>query len=307
MNRIAIGVVVYNPEDKFRLNRALQSFITQKIKIYVYDNSTNGFSIELPEEVTYITENQNKGIAHALNKIMSYAENDGYNWVITMDQDSILPTNTVSVYKEYLDMKDVAIICPQVVDKRRKYMKVSSNTGYEYVDFCITSASCTSVKYWKKLGGFDEWLFIDLVDNEYCKRVICSGYKILRINSIILNQEFGNIIPKKKYIQSFWCKIADILHNPNFGKLSYKKIVSPMRVYYTNRNIIYVNKKLKRYGNTAYENYHCKGYLGFILFFNVPSILRAQKKIEVIKAIVRGTKDGNKAKVNEWFATIQNR
>lgn len=305
MNKIAMGVVLYNPDDKKRLQEAMQSFSKQDIKIYVYDNSTIDINVQMPSEVTYITENKNAGIAHALNVIMSNAEKDGYEWVITMDQDSILPVNSVSIYQKYLNVRDVAIICPQVIDKRRKYMHLSTNRGVEYIDFCITSASCTSIKIWKELGGFDEWLFIDLVDNEYCKRVISSGYKILRINSLILNQEFGKITPKNKYVQAFWYKIADVLHNQNFGKLSYKKNVSAMRVYYTNRNIIYVNRKLKKYGRTAYENYHCKGYLGFCLFFNLPSVLRAKRKIDVIKAIIRGTKDGSRAKVNEWIAPIK--
>ena len=35
---------------------------------------------------------------------------------------------------------------------------------------------------WEQIGKFDEWLFIDLVDNEFCKRLIVSGYTILRLN-----------------------------------------------------------------------------------------------------------------------------
>jgi GT2 family glycosyltransferase len=90
-------------------------------------------------------------------------------------------------------------------------MEIKKEPAEEYVDFCITSASCTNLNAWKNVGGFDEWLFIDLVDNDFCKRIIVSGYKILRINSLVLDQEFGKIIPKNEKVQSFWNNFATLL------------------------------------------------------------------------------------------------
>ena len=75
-----------------------------------------------------------------------------------------------------------------------------------------------------------------------------------------------------------------------------------MRVYYTNRNIIYVNKKMKNYGSTAYSNYNCKGYMGFLISFCLPSLLRAQEKRKVLMAIINGMRDGYKKKVDLWVS-----
>jgi GT2 family glycosyltransferase len=234
---------------------------------------------------------------------MEQAEEDGYSWVLTMDQDSVLPDGMVEDFIKYTGTNEnVGIICPQVIDKRRAYMQVDKSEEIKYLDMCITSASCTSISAWKVVGKFDEWLFIDLVDNEFCKRLIASGYKILQVNKWVLDQEFGKIIPKSKRKQRFWIEVSRIFHNENIAKLSYKKYVNPLRVYYTNRNIIYVNKKLRKYGMVAYENYNCKEYIGFWVCFNIPSILRAQSKIEVVKAIIRGVKDGTEVCVDEWVA-----
>lgn len=75
-----------------------------------------------------------------------------------------------------------------------------------------------------------------------------------------------------------------------------------MRVYYTCRNIIYVNRKMAKYGRTAYANYNCKGYPGFIISFVLPSILRADDKVKVCKAAWSGTVDGHNKKVAPWIA-----
>lgn len=301
MNSIAAGIVFYNPDDVKRLNDSLRSILNQFSKVYIFDNSIK--QVEYPSfgpNVTYITEHKNLGIAYALNRMMERAEQDGYQWLVTMDQDSILPDEMIEAYEAHIHDADVAIICPQVIDKRRAYMTVKTEPAEEFVEECITSGSCTSIEAWKKLGKFDEWLFVDLVDNEFCRRVIVSGYKILQLNSFVLNQEFGKIIPKSEKTVRFWINVANLLHNKNFAKFSYKKFVSPARVYYTNRNIIYVNRKLADYGPVAYQNYNCKGYLGFWISFNAPSLLRAQDKKAVLKAIFNGRREGLAKKVEKW-------
>ena len=298
MDKIVAGVVLFNPGA--RTQNCLSSLKGQVERIYVFDNSVNKIKIQLPDNIVYLSEGENKGIAYALNKIMERAKIDGYRWVLTMDQDSILPDGMIKDFSRYLNRSKIGIVCPQVIDKRRKYMDIKYGDGEEYVKKCITSSSCTSIDIWEKIGKFDEWLFVDLVDDEFCKRMIISGYKILKLNKWVLDQEFGKIEPKSERVQKFWIKISKVLHNQNFAKFSYRKTVSPMRVYFTCRNIIYVNHKMKKYGKTAYKNYNCKGYLGFVICFILPSILRADKKMDVVKAVWNGTRDGCKKKVDAW-------
>lgn len=298
-NEIAVGIVLYQP-DMTRLKQCIVNLEKQVDKIYVFDNSEKKINLT-DEQIVYMTEGENRGISYALNRIIEKAQIDGFEWVVTMDQDSIIPDGMIDGFKKCITSHSgLGIICPQVIDKRRVYSVAEKNKEEVYIDFCITSASCTSVEAWKKCGKFDEWLFIDLVDNEFCKRIRLSGYKILRLNEWVLDQEFGKIIPKSERKQKFWLAVSKLLHNQNFAKFSYKKFVSPLRVYYTNRNIIYANKKMKKYGRVGYENYNCKGYFGFIISFMIPSILRAQNKIAVIKATFDGIVDGAKSNPEQW-------
>lgn len=305
MSKIAVGIVLYNPDIQ-RFKHSIEKILEQVKKVYIFDNSSVELNMKFNNNVTYICNKHNYGIAYALNKIMEMAKNDGYSWVVTMDQDSIIPDNIIDEYLFNIkkDSNNIGIICPQVIDKRRTYMKIKRDPSKEYIKECITSASCTSVKAWEAIGGFDEWLFIDLVDNEFCSRMIASGFKILRLNNFVLDQEFGNIIPKSEKIQKFWISISKLLKNENFAKFSYKKIVSPMRVYYTNRNIIYVNRKMKLYGKVGYSNYNCKGYIGFLISFAIPSLLRAQDKRKVLYSIFKGMYDGLNKKISPWELKI---
>lgn len=296
-NSIVAGIVVFHP-NMARLEECLEAVQSFVEKIYIYSNSED---FSLPREmdkIVVIGEGRNMGIGHALNEIFSAADADGYDWVVTLDQDSIMPVGIISDYEQHLS-EEIGILCPQVIDKRREYMNTSSKEGITELEDTITSASCTSIAAWKTIGKFDEWLFIDLVDNEFCKRLVVNNFKILRLNRWILDQEFGNIESKSKLVTKFWLTVGRLLHSTNVAKLSYKKHVDLQRVYYTNRNIIYVNRKLSKYGPVGYQNYHCQSYLGFIFCFMLPSILRSDSFFGATNATVRGIKDGLQAKVTE--------
>lgn len=301
--RIAAGIIVYNPNDMDRFEECLRSITTQFEKVYVFNNSTSPVDYHFPESISVLSENKNTGIAHAMNQIFKRAMEDCYEWVVTFDQDSIIPEGILNGYQEIIQTKKkerLGIVCPQALDIRRKYESIKKSPESEYVEKCITSASCTSISAWRNIGGFDEWLFIDLVDNEFCKRLRIADYKILRLNSFVLNQEFGVIKEKPEKIASFWIKISKITGIKNIAKLSYVKVVNPLRVYYTNRNIIYINRKLKKYGRVCYESFYCKNYFGFIFSYIIPSILRSGNKLETTRCTIKGIKEGLSKNVREW-------
>ena len=168
---IAAGIVLYNPEKK-RLERNINQLKKQFKDIYIFDNSDTS-NDNYKEVATYLSEKRNCGIAYALNRIMEQAKKDGYKWLLTMDQDSIIQDGMVHGFEKSIKTHtDIGIVCPQVIDKRRSYLNIAYTDSEEYVDFCITSASCTSIEAWEKCGKFDEWMFIDLVDNDFCKRIV---------------------------------------------------------------------------------------------------------------------------------------
>ena len=114
---IAAGIVLFNPGDMERFDKCISSVIAQVEKLYIFDNSTHLIEYKFPENITYISEHENKGIAYALNRIMAQASQDGYSWLVTMDQDSILPIGIIDAYSSAIDThKDLGIICPQVID-----------------------------------------------------------------------------------------------------------------------------------------------------------------------------------------------
>lgn len=302
------GIILYNPDiELVKRNISVLEKMVPKIILYDntdYENKQNIENVFENDNIIYISEGKNLGIAYALNKIMEKAKELNSKWCFSFDQDSKIPENIYGEYSKYFNEDNVGILCSQVIDYRRKFMKLDeSKESIKEMKKCITSASCTRVDVWEKVGKYDDILFIDLVDNDFSKRVFYEGYKIYRVNSVILEQKFGDIEYKDTKIARFWLKLSEKLNNINIAKLSYKKNVSPLRIYYTNRNLIYLNEKHKEHGGIGYESYNCKSYMEFFVFYNLFSILRGKEKIKIFKAIFNGRKDGKdlvlKLKKNE--------
>ncbi len=226
---IAAGIVTYNPDiEQLRLNYL--QYIKNVDRLYVYDNgSDNYLAIEdlfYKEEKAFLIEGrENRGIAYGLNAIMYNAQREGISWVLTMDQDSICQTDILTKLTPYCN-DNIGIVHPYTIEKEGTKKYVQKEERIEYIDFCITSASLTNVEAWNNAGGYDEWMFIDIVDFDFCAKLRELGYEIIQVNDAFLLQEVG----KLKEINI--CKRHIYVRNH-----------SAKRKYYFVRNILYCHYK----------------------------------------------------------------
>ena len=105
------GVVVwYNPADDVLNN--INSYITEIEKLYIIDNSKDNHNNLLADykyqnKCEYISLHKNLGLAYALNVGCKKAIKDSFDYVLTMDQDSIFVKITLfekQRLKKYLMM-----------------------------------------------------------------------------------------------------------------------------------------------------------------------------------------------------------
>ena len=228
----AAGIVTFNP-DLQRLKENIESLVKNELlgKIFIVDNASENIN-ELKEllntfpTVTLIGNGQNYGIAYALNVICQQAQQSGFDWLMTLDQDSVLQPNILQEYAKHTADVGVGIICPRIEDRNMGRQYATTDHGWEKIDQCITSGNLVNLTAWKEIGGFDEKLFIDGVDFDFCIRMRKAGYGILRSNNVYLLQEVG-----KGRSKSLFGKTFSIMNHG--GK----------RLYYIIRNYLYLGKK----------------------------------------------------------------
>lgn len=294
MNHISAGIVLYNPEIK-RLKKNIDAISQQVDIVYCFNNGSKNLNeiqklISNYSNVTLIDGKENLGISVALNRMAETAETAGSKWLLSLDQDSVCPDDMIQEFTPYQKMEEVGIICPFFVDKRRPQRQIPTEP-YSEVDDTITSGALMNLDIYKKLGGSDEYLFIGLVDDEYCYRLRLNHYKIIQINTVLMDHELGKVTTSKH--ANFYRKLGKTFHSHFFEKLTYQRAVSPMRVYYSTRNMLYCRKKYKGHQNRLWSMKH-------IVYNAASNIIRGQEKGKIVLAVIRGFKDARRKNVKPY-------
>lgn len=264
MKLIAV-VVTYYPNQGMSKN--ILKYIDYVDKLIIWDNTEqvdqNKYLLKLPEnddKIVRLGTGKNEGIAYALNRAFEWAISNGYEYILTMDQDSYW--EDFSYYKSAIERKEknhVAIYAP-LIKSGGKILRCNNR------DFVITSGSIYNLSLFQLVGLFREDFFIDEVDNEYCIRVAIKGYRILILDDCYLSQVFGS--PQNK---SFLDR--------------YTGFYSPMRTYYQIRNRMWV---WREYSRMLSYRYLLRTLLYQVLRRSLIIIIYEHNKRSKLYAIVKG-------------------
>ena len=262
MNLAAV-VILYNPD--ISLTKNINSYLgTVKCLIALDNSKTNSAKILLPksDKIIYQSDGKNKGISYRLNQALKICIETGFEYLLTMDQDSSFDEIDLNVYlSRVLDYKNSKIGMFGInLDQHDK-------NDYDNEMF-ITSGSILNVEHAIEIGGFDENLFIDEVDNEFCLRLISKGYFTKRFGNISMNHQFGTtrkvLTPSLKYKD--------------------RVIYSPLRNYYNTRNYFYVN-------SIYTHDYKQKRDRLIMLKYRIKNSLLYENTLKTIYYVVRGYLD----------------
>lgn len=272
--KIIFGVVVvlYDPQNVHFNN--IKSYYPLFDHIVVVDNSKESHINELNE---FIKPNENKfvykhypeniGLSRALNEGVECLANYGCDWVITMDADSYFISDLTSVYRKEIEQfieQNVAVLAPVHIFDRSKN---SEFKGTREIEWSMTSGCAFNISIFKKLDGFNQSLFVDGLDIEYCYRASKNGYKIVKCGEALLQHYPG---------ETRQFKIA----GHSILKYGY---ASPWRYYLQSKAIIFI---FLRYKKPKELLRYLSKWVKVIFLFN--------NKIQYFKEISRGTIEGVK-------------
>lgn len=232
-SKICGGVVLFNPTREVLEN--IGSYIMQVDRLFVVDNSTNvnvSFHNDLNQfrNIEILRSGGNRGIAAALNELAVKAIKCKYNFLLTMDQDSRVPDKMIhsliaTTESNGLDLNTIGIISPYQYDDSHPEPPQSPT---EDTLFVITSGNLLNLQAYQKTGPFNEDLFIDRVDHDYCLRLHLNGFSVVRINTILMDHQLGSIT-----------------RHHLFGRVQYVSNHSPVRRYYLVRNGLFIARKYR--------------------------------------------------------------
>jgi len=222
---------------------------------------------------------RNLGIAAALNVGLKFAREQGLQWIATFDQDSQVTPGMVGemtrALTSYPQPERIAIVTPCHVDRHlgftvRDRDNEAAGEGWRVIRSTMTSGNLLNVRIATAVGGFDDSLFIDYVDHDFCLRLRRHGYRILEATRATLLHSLGAMERRL-----FLFKRVTVTNH------------GVVRHYYRARNRLIVWRRYKRY-----EPFWVIRDMRRFLFETVYVVLYEREVGAKLPMILRGLRDG---------------
>lgn len=199
---ISAIVVTYHPDIALLEN--LRRLLNQVPTVIVVDNGSDGASAETVEAagkldgIQLIRNGSNLGIATALNVGIRHALRSNPQWIAVFDQDSSISdrffAELLRAYDACPPSEKIGMIVPGqwAADAASKAQPHHlAEPLFSFVPAAITSGSLIKAEIFTTVGFYDDALFIDYVDADFCLRLQKHGFKILSATSVVLGHELG--------------------------------------------------------------------------------------------------------------------
>jgi len=244
MNEPLVVVVTYNCDDSSALTTgALTGSGSDAV---IIDNGSEPESVAMVRRCCEeglchaIYNDENMGIAFALNQGIRYAIEHGYQWVLTLDQDSLVTPGMVQTMlnvHQSLEPQErartagfFAMPVERATARPEDFQSDPEDRGYTKVLTGITSGNLLRTDVFQTVGFFEDKLFIDYVDHDFFLRLASAGYQLLECRGAKLIHQRGNYT-RRRFL---WRHVSTTNH-------------SALRQYYIMRNRMYM---WKTYGKT---------------------------------------------------------
>jgi rhamnosyltransferase len=236
-------MVTYNPDpNDFEQN--LRALLPQVGKLIIVDNQSGPTAHSFIAQtaaavgVEVIWNKQNLGIAGGLNAGIERAlSNSQCAWIAAFDQDSLVPRDYVkAIFEAYSACPfrgKVAVVGASysnpIYERCGQWVAERNDFEFREIKSVMTSGSLVKISALNACGRFDESLFMDYVDHDFCLRLRKHGFKVIQAGNAVLVHQLG----------------SPTLHR-FLGKRFLSSNHSPGRRYHNARNRILVYRRFLR-------------------------------------------------------------
>ena len=204
-------VVTFFPDETVVEN--LRAMVSECGRVVVVDNGSPEETVRQMAAVPgleLLPLGENLGVATALNRGLAWATANGCRWSVTFDQDSRpQPGMVAALWATHSAIPRAAVIGPRIheagsIAARYRWVRrhprwpglfqrvACTGCDLEEVTMLVTSGSMVELALWRELGGFDEALFIDYIDTDYCLRTIRAGRRVAVSAGAVLEHRLGD-------------------------------------------------------------------------------------------------------------------
>jgi rhamnosyltransferase len=270
-DRASVVAVVPAYEPGANLLELVDTLVAQVSEVIVVDDgSPNGTQIVdavAERGARLLRHDTNRGIAAALNTgVQAALDAEGALAVLTVDQDSTIPAGFVTALVDGWERAEqdgvrVGVVAPE---------HVSGLPDQRAGRPPVQSGMLLPVATLRRVGDFDERLFIDGVDDDYALRCLDAGLAVVVLDGLTLGHRLG---------ATHEIRLAG--HTPTLT------ISASFRYYYLTRNRLWL---IRRHGR-RHPRWAAGQAIGLIRHLAIVQTL-SPRRTERAAAMGRGFRDG---------------
>ena len=225
---VAAVIISYRPDE--RLFRGLEALTPQVGRIIIVDNDSGDQVAEKlkvladadADRVRLILNNENVGLAAAQNQGIRSALEEGADWVLLLDDDSIpdagMVDSLLTAYSQHPASERIGLLAPRLHDlegtlKARAYIskhafdyrRVTFGPGdvVDHVAVAIASGSLVKAEVLQEIGLMREDFFVDYIDFEFAFRMRRFGWGLVAVGNAGLEHRLGEFEEKRLLGRAF--------------------------------------------------------------------------------------------------------
>jgi rhamnosyltransferase len=195
--------------------------------VHIVDNGSETESLGVLESlegepgITVERLGENRGSGYALNRGVLRARQMGCDWLLTMDQDSVIDGSLIEAYRGAVE-QDSGRVClaPRITSSSRR-----KDAAGGVISYAITSGNLVRVSLFDQIGLYDESFFVDCIDFDFCLRLRRAGYAVYRVPDALMQHHLGDAVDLPNTLRKYYAR-----H-------------SPVRRYYMYRNFMYMAER----------------------------------------------------------------
>jgi len=140
---------------------------------------------------------QNVGLSAALNSGVAIARHKGFNWMLTLDDDTLVsPTMIERLLMKTRQLDDgrpvgLAGMSWTEAGSTKPATELPNDPSWADKRGIITSGSLFSIATYDAIGPFREDYIIGAIDYEYCMRARAKGFRIVKFTEIGFEHRLG--------------------------------------------------------------------------------------------------------------------
>jgi GT2 family glycosyltransferase len=209
-------IVLYKtaPRDSLSVTSLMRAFgATSKerlrLRVVLFDNSPEvKVHPGVFEEEVYVSVSENRGLAHAYNAGLRMAQEEGFDWLLTLDQDTSLPqdflTGLINAVTAVENDPQIAAVVPQIRGSGRALspyrflwgvVPTWFPSGYTGIPndatYALNSASLLRVSALRQVGGYAPQFWLDASDHVIFNALAAHGKRVYVAGNIQVEHQLS--------------------------------------------------------------------------------------------------------------------